>query len=110
MALIAAADALVGQDFGGERTLVRPGGRRAQRGDGGDMRRRSGGLQQFAGVRQCGITPGRGDGIDVEIRLAKIADTLRTQFGQACIDLASDAAEVGVTGVAKAQHGELQLR
>src|SRR5690606_10986304 len=106
----AAAERLVGQYFGRERALVRPARRRAQRGDGVHVRRSRGRrLEVFARTFQRSLAPGSGHGVDVEVGQAGVRHALRTEFGQARVDAAGDAAEVGIAGVAEAEHGELQL-
>ena len=108
---LAAGQRLVGQQFGGEGFLARERrcGMRAQRGDRGQMRGRRG-LEQFAGVAQRGFPPGCGDGVDVQVRFAQRLHARGAEFAQSRIQLAGDAAEVGVGRIAQPKHRVLQLR
>ena len=61
-------------------------------------------------MTQCGLTPGHGHGVDIEVGFTQRLHAAGTQFGQTCIQLAGDAAEIGVAAVTQAEYGELQLR
>ena len=110
---VAAADALVEQQFGREGVFVRPraGMTRTQRGDGrqgGRGRRRC--FQQVACVGQGLFAPWRGNGVDVQVGQTHGEQPAAAEFGQACIQPRRDAAEVGIAGIAQAEHGVLQFR
>ncbi len=64
----------------------------------------------FARRRQRLGAPGIGHRVDVQIGQAGFEQALGTQFGQAGIQAAGDAAEIGVTGIAQAEHRVAQFR
>ena len=61
-------------------------------------------------MAQCLFAPGQGHGVDVQIGLAGGEQAVGAQFGQACIQLATDAAEIGIAGIAQPQYRVLQFR
>ena len=111
IAELAPGDALVGQHFGDERLVLRPR-RQCMRAQRGDRRKLGGGcgFQQVAGMGQCLLAPRCGDGVDVEVGFTEWLHARCAEFGQSRIQFAGDAAEVRITGVAEAEHRELQLR
>ncbi len=63
----------------------------------------------IAGIAQDMLAPGRGDAVDIQVGFGQRLQALAAELGQACVDTAGDAAEIGITGIAQAEHGELQL-
>ncbi len=106
---VAAADHLPRQQLGIERVLGAVDGAMPQRGDiaGG----RGGGLADVgAGIAQGLRAPRIDHAVDVQVGLAHGLQAGGAQLGQAAVQLARNAAELHIAGVAQAEHGVLQLR
>ena len=54
--------------------------------------------------------PGSGDAVDVQVGFAARLHAAAAEFGQAFVDPPRNAAEIGVAGIAQAQHRVLELR